>query len=50
MKLLQTEYVTLQMLTFLWARDTNPSQQTFTCPNSIIQTLEKGVKYVQSYQ
>ena len=26
------------------------SQQTFTCSNSTIETLEKGVKHVQSYQ
>ena len=24
------------------------TQQTFTCSNSIIETIEKGVKYVQS--
>ena len=24
------------------------TQLTFTCPKSIIETLEKGVKYVQS--
>ena len=24
------------------------TQQTFTCPKSTIETLEKGVKYVQS--
>ena len=25
-----------------------PTQQTFTCSNSTIETLENGVKYVQS--
>ena len=31
---------------FSWVTVVNPSKQTFTCSKSIIEALEKGVKYV----
>ena len=34
----------------VWDALIEPSQLTFTCSNSTIKTLEKGVKYVQNQQ
>ena len=31
-----------------WLQGLQPDELTFTCPKSTIETIEKGVKYVQS--
>ena len=33
---------------YLYLSPAKPTQQTFTCSTSVIETLEKGVQYVQS--
>ena len=47
----QTDFLELRQL-LVHLRKTsfefNTSQQTFTCSNSTVKTLEKGVKHVQS--
>ena len=39
-----------QQVVYKWKLNIYFSQWAFTCSNSTIETLEQGVKYVQSYQ